>query len=87
MATRMEPSLERLLSRDQAKPLARRVEIRKVLNRHHGSKAAVARSVTPRPVSNQAVSQWLAGRTTSRPIWEAADRIAAALLEKEERNG
>lgn len=83
MPTQTNCLLERVLARHKRKPLAKRVEIRKVLDRHFGSKTVVASAVKPRPVSLQAVSQWLSGRVVSRPIWEAADAIAAELLKRE----
>jgi hypothetical protein len=83
MNDRNENLIERVLSRHRERPLAGRAEIRRVLDRHRGSKTVVALSVRPRPVTVQAVSQWLTGRTISRPIWEAAHAIAEELLAKE----
>lgn len=69
--------------------------IRRILERHIGSKAAVAERVKSgwslarglsnkeRPVSRQAVYIWLAGRSASHAIHIAADAVARELLEKE----
>jgi hypothetical protein len=69
--------------------------IRRVLERHIGSKALVAERVKSgwgvarglskkeRPVSRQAVYIWLAGRSTSNAIHIAADAVARELLGKE----
>jgi hypothetical protein len=69
--------------------------IRRVLDRHLGSKSAVAKRVKSdwqvarglsekqHPVKSQSVSVWLAGRITSYPIHLAADAVARELLEKE----
>jgi len=69
--------------------------IRRILDRHYGSKALVAQRVRSgwsvarglanreRPVSRPAVYSWLKGRSTSHAIHIAADAVARELLEKE----
>jgi predicted transcriptional regulator len=58
----------------------RRVQIREILRRHEGSIGAVAKELE---ISIQMVSQWLAGRSKSKRVAEAAERRALALLEEE----
>lgn len=57
-----------------------RDEIATVLRRN---KRGVARVAIRARVSSSAVSQWIAGRTTSQNIWKAADLITAELLDEE----
>lgn len=83
MSTNIEALIERVLLRHCGTPLSRRAEIRRVLNRHRGSKTIVAGAVRPRPVTVQAVAQWLSGRLVSQRIWKAADAIAKELIEQE----
>lgn len=68
-------------------PKYSRIECRKVLKRHAGAKAEVARRVKRadggRGTSTQLLSHWLKGRTTSRPVWDAACEVVEELLQAE----
>ena len=65
--------------------------IRRILNRHYGSKVAVGRASKPTSklaakedsVSRHAMYQYLEGATISHAIHLAAHGVAEALLEKE----
>jgi len=59
----------------------RRTEIRRVLDRHRGSKIGIARTLG---VSHSAVSVWLRGRTTSARIAAEAEKVARELVEAEQ---
>jgi len=65
----------------KSQPTLRRTEIREILGRHKGSKSELAGSLG---VSRQAVTLWLAGKTTSERIAEAAKRMAERLSKQEQ---
>lgn len=58
-----------------------RTEIRKIFRRHRGAAAELARELEIGP---NAVSQWLRGRTVSANIKAAAERMARALLARDD---
>jgi predicted transcriptional regulator len=61
-------------------PPLRRVQIREVLQRHHGSLREIALNIAVTPTS---VSQYLSGRMRSKRIEEACRAKALQLLEQE----
>ena len=63
-------------------PELTRVEVRKILKRHIGSIQEIASSFDP-PVTSQAVTSWLYGRSKSARIAAAAQTKAQNLLEEE----
>lgn len=68
----------------KASPALRRVQIRDILQRHNGSIKSIANDLG---ITSQAVSLWLAGRSTSKRVAEASERKALALLEEERKAG
>lgn len=57
-------------------------DINDVLHRHRGSITRVAESLTP-PITHNAVTLWLQGKTVSARIAEAAQAKASELLQQE----
>lgn len=68
-------------SGDKTQAKLSRIEIRKILSRHNGSKAEVARDAH---VTRQTVNDWLNGKNSAN-VAAAAEKRALALLELERK--